>query len=49
MTNKRSEAQICFKDMCAKVYDENAELVNGIAVIASLVLIISTISKVFQK
>ncbi|UXX78606.1 hypothetical protein N7E81_14690 [Reichenbachiella carrageenanivorans] len=49
MRNKRSEAQICFKDWCAKVYDENAELVNGLATIASFVLVISAISKAFQK
>ena len=49
MKNKRSEAQICLKDLCAKVYDDNAELVNGLVTVASLVLIISTILKTFQK
>lgn len=45
MKNKRSEAQICFQDWCAKVYDENADLVNGLATVTGFVILFSTIIK----
>lgn len=45
MNKRRKEAQICFKDWCTKVYDENAELINGLATITSFVILFSTIVK----
>ena len=45
MKSKRSEAQICFQNWCAKVYDENAELINGLATITGIVILFSTIVK----
>lgn len=45
MNKQRQEAQICFHDWCTKVYDENAELINGLATITGVVILISTIVK----
>lgn len=49
MNKKRSEAQICFHDWCAKVYDENAEVVNGLAFVAGIIILASVISKFLEK
>ena len=47
--NTRKEAQICFKDLCAKVYGENAALINSLATIAALVILMSVVSKALRK
>lgn len=49
MKNKRSEAQICFQDWCTKVYDENAELINGLATLTGFVILFSAIVKSFKN
>lgn len=49
MKNRRQEAQICFEDWCAKVYDENAELIYGLATITGFVILFSTIVKSFKN
>lgn len=45
MKDKREEAQICFKGICAKVYDENAQLINTIVVLTGFAILYSTIVK----
>ena len=45
MKNKRSEAQICFRGWCTKVYDENAEVINGLATLTGFIILFSTIVK----
>lgn len=45
MKKEREEAEVCFKDLCVKVYDDNAQMVNAIAVIGGMFLVVSTISK----
>lgn len=49
MRNSTEKAQICFKDLCAMVYGRNAELINSIAVIASTVIVVLTISKTIKN
>ncbi|MEQ8471506.1 MAG: hypothetical protein RIC35_09980 [Marinoscillum sp.] len=46
---QRNEAQICFQDWCAKVYDENAELINGLATLTGFVILFSAIVKSFKN
>lgn len=49
MKNRRSEAQICLKGWCAKVYDENAELINGLATLTGFIILFSAIVKSFKN
>ncbi|MBC8884017.1 hypothetical protein H9X57_13870 [Flavobacterium piscinae] len=42
------KATICLKNNCVTVYDEVAELVNGIAVVASLIVAFSLVAKALK-
>lgn len=42
------KATVCLKNNCVTVYDDAAELVNGIAVIASLIVAFSLVAKALK-
>jgi hypothetical protein len=42
------KATVCFKENCITVYDEVADVVNAIAIAASLVIVVSLVAKVLK-
>jgi hypothetical protein len=42
------KATVCFKENCVTVYDEVAEVVNVITIVASLVIAVSLVSKALK-
>lgn len=41
-------ATVCFKDNCVTVYDEVAEIVSAIAIVTTLVIAVSLVSKALK-
>lgn len=42
------KATVCFKENCITVYDEVADVINAIAIAASLVIAVSLVAKVLK-
>lgn len=42
------KATVCFKENCITVYDEVADVVNAIAIAASLVIAVSLVAKALK-
>ena len=43
--SKGNQAEVCFKDLCIKFYNENAEVINGLAVVVASVSVIAALIK----